>query len=383
MDPAKLGERLRVARGAAGLTQEHAAEKLGVARTTLVAIEGGDRQPRPEELVALAALYGVGVHSFLRPTAVRVDLVGQFRRKSTGRAGKADREGVQALTLLHDLAAAYVELEHRLHKVTPIDYPPERRPGRGRLDKQAEELAAELRSRLGLGLGPIPDLVGLLELELGLRVFVRALPSSIAGVYAFHDELGACVLLNRLHRRARRRWTLAHELAHFLTTRREPSIAFTLVGKHPDDVFADAFAAAFLMPSATVRRIFDEYVGQEGRFSARHLILGAHRLGVSVEAFTRQLERLELLPQGTYDSVKDRGLDEEAVQRVLGSQEEGESTEPGARLLMLAAEAHEQGLYSEGQLADMLVMDRVELRRAIDAFTSVDAIDAAIEAHAG
>lgn len=382
MDQSKLGERLRVARSAAGFTQEQAAEKLGVARTTLVAIEGGDREPKPDELIALAQLYGVGVHSLLRPSAVRVDLVGQFRRKRTGREGKADREGVQALTLLHDLAAAYVELERRLHKVTPVDYPPERKIGRGRLDQRAEELAAELRSRLGLGLGPIPDLVGILELELGLRVFIRPLPSSIAGVYAFHDELGACVVLNRLHRRARRRWTLAHELAHFLTTRREPSVAFTKIGKHPDDVFADAFAAAFLMPSVTVRRMFEEYVGQEGRFSARHLILGAHRLGVSVEAFARQLESLELLPQGTHDSLKDRGLDEEVVQRVLGNQEEAESTEPGSRLLMLAAEAYEAGLYSEGQLADMLVMERVELRRAIDAFTSIDAVDAAFEARA-
>jgi hypothetical protein len=49
---------------------------------------------------------------------------------------------------------------------------------------------------------------------------------------------------------------------------------------------------------------------------------------------------------------------------------------------MLAAEAYEAGLYSEGQLADMLVMERVVLRRAIDAFTSVDAVDAAFEAHA-
>jgi hypothetical protein len=43
--------------------------------------------------------------------------------------------------------------------------------GRGRIAQQAEEIAAELRSRLGLGLGPIPDLEGLLELELGLRIF--------------------------------------------------------------------------------------------------------------------------------------------------------------------------------------------------------------------
>jgi Zn-dependent peptidase ImmA (M78 family)/DNA-binding XRE family transcriptional regulator len=382
MDQARVGERLRIARSATGLTQEHAAEKLGLARTTLVAIERGDRQPRPEELVALAKLYEVGVHSLLRPSAVRVDIVGQFRRKQGGANGKHHKEGLAALALLHDLAAAYVELERRLHKVAPVDYPPERKIGRGRPEQQAEELAAELRSRLGLGLGPISDLIGLLELELGVRIFVRPLPSSVAGVYAYHEELGACILLNSRHPRARRRWTLAHELAHFMTTRREPSVAYAGDRKHPDDVFADAFAAAFLMPSATVRKIVDEYVGQEGRFSTRHLIFGAHRLGVSLEAFARQLEQLELVPSGTYDSLRDRGLDEGAVQQVLGTRAESDATEPGARLLLLAAEASELGLFSEGQLADMLVMDRIELRRAIDAFTAVDAFDAAAEAHA-
>jgi Zn-dependent peptidase ImmA (M78 family) len=330
----------------------------------------------------LAKLYGVGVHSLLRPSAVRVDIVGQFRRKHGGANGKHHNEGLQALSLLHDLAAAYVELEQRLNKAAPVDYPPERKIGRGRVEQQAEELAAELRARLGLGLGPISDLMGLLELELGVRIFVRPLPSSIAGVYAYHEELGACILLNSKHPRARRRWTLAHELAHFMTTRREPSVAFAADRKHPDDVFADAFAAAFLMPSATVRKIFDEYVGQEGRFSPRHLIFGAHRLGVSLEAFGRQLEQLELLPRGTYDSLRDRGLNEGAVQQVLGARAESDATEPGARLLLLAAEASELGLFSEGQLADMLVMDRIELRRAIDAFTAVDAFDTATEAHA-
>lgn len=59
MDELKVGDRLRVARSASGLTQEQAAERLGLARTTLVAIERGDRQPRPEELVAFAKLYAV------------------------------------------------------------------------------------------------------------------------------------------------------------------------------------------------------------------------------------------------------------------------------------------------------------------------------------
>ncbi len=103
---------------------------------------------------------------------------------------------------------------------------------------------------------------------------------------------------------------------------------------------------------------------------------------MSLEAFARQLERLELLPSGTYDSLRDRGLNEQSIQQVLGARVDSDATEPGARLMLLAAEAHEQGLFSEGQLADMLVMDRIELRRAIDAFTAIDAVDAAGEAHA-
>lgn len=376
MDQPKIGERLRVARAARGLTQEQAAESLAMARTTLVAVERGDRPPRPDELIALAKLYDVSAHSLLRPSAIKVDIVPQFRKGSKA----VDAAALTAVSLLHDLAAAYVELERSLQKVSLVDYPPARRLGRGRVEVQADEIAAELRARLGVGLAPISDLVDVLDLELGIRIFIRPLASSIAGVYAFHDELGACVLLNRLHPRARRRWTLAHEIGHFMTTRQEPSVSFTKAAKHSDDVFADAFAAAFLMPSATVRRIFDEYVGSEGRFSARHLVLGAHRFGVSLEAFGRQLEKLELLPSGTYDSLRDRGLDESAVRKVLGAEADPAVTEPGARLLMLAAEAHERGLFSEGQLANMLAMDRVELRQAIDAFESLEVDDPQVEA---
>lgn len=373
MDAARVGERLRIARTAAGLTQEQAAERMKFARTTLVAIERGDRSARPEELLAFSEVYKVSVHSLLRQTAVKVDVVGQFRRSKPG--GDVDPEGAAAIQLLHDLAAACVELERRLNKPSHFDYPAERRIGRGRLDLQAEEIAAAVRTRLGIGLGPIPDLVALLELELGVRVFIRPLASAIAGVYAFHEEIGGCILINKLHPRPRRRWSMAHELAHFMTTRNEPAVeGVSAVGKSKEDTFADLFAAAFLMPSATVRRIFDEYVGADGRFSARHLILGAHRFGVSLEAFGRRLERLDLLPAGTFDMLRERGLSEAAVRDVLGDESTNANVEPTPRLLLLAAEAHERGLYSEGQLADMLVIDRVDLRRSLDAFSSLDDI---------
>ena len=54
---AELGERLRAARSAANLTQNAVAALLGMARTTLVAIEKGLRSVTAEELLALARLY--------------------------------------------------------------------------------------------------------------------------------------------------------------------------------------------------------------------------------------------------------------------------------------------------------------------------------------
>lgn len=55
----RVGERLRLARKNAGLLQEAAAQHLGVARPTLVAIENGQRSIRHSELRDLAALYRV------------------------------------------------------------------------------------------------------------------------------------------------------------------------------------------------------------------------------------------------------------------------------------------------------------------------------------
>jgi len=44
LDPRQLGERLKDARKARGLTQDPVASKLGILRTTLVAIEKGERR---------------------------------------------------------------------------------------------------------------------------------------------------------------------------------------------------------------------------------------------------------------------------------------------------------------------------------------------------
>ena len=54
-DPKLLGQRLQEARRARGLTQQQVADSMSMARTTVTALEKGDRRIRPNELINLGA----------------------------------------------------------------------------------------------------------------------------------------------------------------------------------------------------------------------------------------------------------------------------------------------------------------------------------------
>src|SRR5687767_4527927 len=80
MSPHLVGERLRRAREAADITQADAANAIGAARTTIVAIEKGDRKVKLGELQRLTQLYRTTVNELLRQESVHVDLVPRFRK---------------------------------------------------------------------------------------------------------------------------------------------------------------------------------------------------------------------------------------------------------------------------------------------------------------
>lgn len=371
LDPATLGGRLRLARSRAGMTQGLAAQSLKMARTTLVAIEQGQRRVRPGEVVAMADLYGVSVNALGRGSAVQIDLVPRFRALPTAPHGPA----LAAARLLNDLAAAECELERLLNRPLRQLYLLDRRIFSGDIRTQAEEAALELRHRLGLGLAPINDVVSLLELELGVRLFVRPLGhSALSGLCAYHEAIGACILLNANHPRERRAMTASHELGHLVSSRDQPGV-LRLDGapQSREERFAAAFATAFLLPAAAVRSRFAEVVHDADRFSPRHLVLLAHANAVSHEAMCRRLEELSLLPAGTWASLKDRGFSGRLASAALGdagTRVEREVIPP--RLWLLVSEAHEFGLFSEGQLAELLQVDRVEIRRMLDMVAIAD-----------
>ena len=365
-----LCERLRLAREEVGITQAKAAGAINVARTTLLAIEKGQRRIRPEELQALAWLYRTSVNTLLRRESEYVDLVPRFRRLTT-----SSREATEASArLLAHLVQAEVELENLLGISRTRNYPPERTIMPGDVQTQAENDATELRHWLGLGLAPVRDVVSLLELDIGVRVYVRPLDPGISGLFAYDDAIGACMLLNANHTRARRAQSAGHELGHFLATRGKAEVYHSdLDDTSREERYANAFARAFLTPARTVMQRFREYTAGAAHLTRRHVILLSHVFGVSREAMVRRLEELRLTKPGTWDWFHDNGgITNAQTRQVLGDLASNDpdsiaSERPTTlRLDLLAAEAWRQDLLSEGQLARLLHLDRIALRQILD-----------------
>jgi Zn-dependent peptidase ImmA (M78 family)/transcriptional regulator with XRE-family HTH domain len=386
--PADVGDRLRIAREAAKLTQAAAAAAANMARTTLVAIEQGQRKLRMDELLLLAKLYGTSVNALFRQGSVHVDLTPKFRKLPESSATSAVGAAAHLLT---NLAKAEAELEDLLGIQHVRNYPQQRPILPGDVRAQAEQDALEVRQWLGLGFGPVPDVLALLEAQLGVRVFVRKLLSRISGLYAFDEAVGACMLFNADHPRSRRNLTAAHELGHLVSTRDESEVLLDDTPEQArDERYANAFGRGFLMPARSVMQMFEQVTAGSLHLSRRHVIVMAHSCGVSREAMVRRLEELKLAKRGTWDWFDAHGsITDVQARQVLGdsSFEATYGTKVAlplfSHLNSLATEAWKQDLLSEGQLARLLQLDRVELRKVLDALGAEGSeVDEALAIHA-
>lgn len=391
VDPRRLGERLQQARKARHKTQQEVAEYLGVARTTVVALEKGERRVQPSELVRLASLYGRQVGELLRASEPTAPFAVQLRATLAPDepiANHLEPETWEFQRLCED----YAELEQLADSPLPRHYPPVRQLGGTDVERAAEDLAASERTRLGLGDGPVLNLRGLLEHEVGLRIFYLELPSTISGLFSFDETLGGCIAVNRRHPEERRRNSLLHEYLHFLTTRYKSEVTVeSRYRRRPEhERLANAFAPAFLMPSAGLSRRFNQTKRRRGDFTIADLCTLAAYYFVSVESLTRRLEELRLVPLGTWDKVRDAGLRVHQARALLGlpSPKVPEDLLP-PRYVYLAVGAYQSGEISEGTLARFLRLDRLEARRVVVAVSSDEGsgeplrIDRSVPARAG
>jgi Zn-dependent peptidase ImmA (M78 family)/transcriptional regulator with XRE-family HTH domain len=257
-----VGSELVRARAAVGYSQEDVGNAIGVSRAMVSYWESEKRNPSDRQLVALAHLYGVETGRLLGETSdeVRADLAQMMFRDFDGDMSPQAHRGIQEFVSFLDAysrLASAASFDIRGLKSTPFSFV----QGFDSVE-DARRKAEEVRAHLRLGMGPIGDVDVICEL-LGITVYRAALGedlrTAISGAFLKHPGVGFSILVNLEMTPGRRRFTVAHELAHALFHSDRETFVISRPGDEGIERFANAFAGEFLMPAEGIRRAMEEY----------------------------------------------------------------------------------------------------------------------------
>jgi transcriptional regulator with XRE-family HTH domain len=240
-----VGERMRVARLAAGLTQEELGAKTALDRTMIVKIESGHRRIDAMELIRLSSALQVPVDFLLRPTPLVLShrINAMTEDVETEVARESGRLDLALVAWLHDVQQM-VELGALqpgplLMAKTVVNS-----------EAAARELALWVREQLDAGSEPINSLVELCE-RAGQYILVADVPGEGSSVV---DGDVAVAVVSRRGDPGRRRATAAHELGHLVIGDEYSSDLGVHVSRGEREALLDAFAAELLLPSRVLTR---------------------------------------------------------------------------------------------------------------------------------
>lgn len=156
--------------------------------------------------------------------------------------------------------------------------------------REWQKLKEEDRKILERHLGVVPVKLGAIAKDLGVEVVLSSLPLSISGEISKLNGRYQ-IKINRHESKQRQRFTLAHELAHFLLHR---DVIDGMGGKLTDNVLyrsgaaehieyeANRLAAQIVMPENALQDAFKQYGGEN--LSETTVELLAEQFGVSKAA---------------------------------------------------------------------------------------------------
>lgn len=252
------------------------ARRSGISTRSLYDIESGQSAPLPETLAAIAEVARFPVEFFYRP-----DVELPSPDAASFRSLRAMTAGQRAAALAAGAIAFEISdwIDQRFELPTP--QVPDLR------DYEPEAAAIAFRSDLGIGHRTVGNMIHLLE-SVGVRVFSMAEDRRVDAFSLWHRGV-PFVFLNTIKTPEHSRMDAAHELGHLVLHRHG--------ARWGRDVEKDAqsFAAAFLMPRASVVAAPKLTVPTLG-----HLVQLKKIWMVSAAALAHRLHQLGLLTDWNY-----------------------------------------------------------------------------------
>lgn len=364
--PEVLSEKISRARKSLGLTLQQVSSSIGFSISTLSEIENGKRRISAVELLKFAKLYEQPITFFLEQDK-STDSFSILFRASISDAPPLSR---QTVSRFHEYCQNYKELITQLG--TPLapsitDYS---KAGLSTYE-EAENLAETERGQLGLNGQPLKEIGELLESKKGVKIFyLPENPEIFSGAFVCDKELGHCFLINSLHHRLRRGFTIAHEYAHCLAHRNELAhidIIDILDLKNPKERFANAFAAAFFMPRHSIIEMLSNLISKYNKSISFEVVISlAIYFGVSFEAAGWRLVSLRKLNRVDWDEIRSEWEEKSPIAKLLGYNNEIDTPDPLPRhYRYLANQAFTEKLISFERLAELLGRNYYELREEL------------------
>jgi len=284
-----IGERIKQARKASGLSQRALAEKAGVSAMAISKFENGQLTPASGTLLALAEALGVRVEYFFRTAHLTLATVEYRKRSTLPKKVQAQIEGD-----VIEQMERYLELEECLPR-GPIERftIPAGVPGRIEEYEEIEGVAVAVRDEWKLGRNPIPELTDTLE-ERGIKVLLaEALHSDKFDGLASQVNGTPVIVVGKSWSGDRQRFTLTHELGHLL-------LQGLLAPGLEIEKAANRFAGAFLVPESEVRKELGE---RRTWLEPAELCVLKMAYGLSMNAWLYRAKDLAILSPSRYQAM--------------------------------------------------------------------------------
>jgi Zn-dependent peptidase ImmA (M78 family)/DNA-binding XRE family transcriptional regulator len=340
-----IGERIKQARKAAGLSLRALADRTEITAMAISKYEGGKSTPSSRVLLDLSKALGVRTEYFFRPVKIELQ---EMKHRKHSRLPKKALDQIEGD--VKEQLERFIELEQLLPNGPVQAFKlPEHLPAQIATLDEVEAVARDLRTSWGLGINPIPVLTDMLE-ERGIKVFQsQAINDRFDGMAATVDGIPV-VVVGRGWPGDRQRFTLAHELGHLvLHGRLAPGVE--------EEAAANRFAGAFLAPEDEVRKELGE---KRVWLEPRELEVLKKAYGLSMQGWMHRAKDLGILPDVHYIEMR-----KFFSSRGWNKTEPGEQYAPERPQLFdqLVYRALSQDLISESKAAELLRMPLTEFQK--------------------
>jgi Zn-dependent peptidase ImmA (M78 family)/transcriptional regulator with XRE-family HTH domain len=324
-----IAERIRQARLAADLTQGQLADKMGMTKQVISKYENGRSEPSSSVIVKLAQALSQEPGYFLRQPQTTIDWLG-YRSKAN--LGAKTREGIQYraetyveqyVSLAEKLAMEQIETLPMNQVVRTVD--------------AAEKLAASVRQAWSLDHLPIDDITRLVEMKGGIVFGEQGEPDTrFDGLSGWINGERPVIVLNLSMPTDRRRFSLAHELAHLLMDQASNT--------HEDvEKFANRFAGAFIVSKEAAHQ---ELGFRRNVLSLDELMILKRKYGLSIAGWVYRARDLDIISAVTaarlWQALGERGWRKQEPVEL-------KAEEAPTRLRQMVLRAYAEGIISRTQ----------------------------------